>query len=938
MGLFGVGILRLVVKRAVASPVLVLFTLAGLVLSVALVSAVPLYSDGVSERLLRQELAKSGNLPPLAIRVRHLEDRSRPTTLDQFRRLDKFLTGDASAVVGLPVRNVVRYLSTKSHSLYDRSQEELPKVYIPGLARYAEIASLSQLDEHIRVIAGARLPNGPSPSGEVPVILTASAADELRMDVGERYWYVGPDLERPEKLTIQVVGIWEPLDPGNADYWGSALPDVTYNYTLFVNEADFFENVLPAFRRTQVVKEYSWYLIFDQRALYSARVERVRSGLRNLELDAARLMPDMRTDDSPAETLDWFTRQSSMLKTLLFVLSVPLLAIAMYYVFISVTMVVDQQRGEVAFLRSRGASPFQVVLIYLVEGLVMGALAMVIGILIGVGVSQMVGKAYGFLQFAIRAPLPVFLTRQVIEYASLVIGLSVVCAIIPAARAARMSVVAYERHVGRVERSVHWTGLAFDVLCLAVAGYGYYSLKAGTPIVTAGKPGEFIVEPLLLVLPAIFIFAVALIFRRLLPLLAAAAAACLTPAAGATTVLALRQVYRAPSGHSPLAFLLVVTLAVGVFSASAARTIESNHADRARYGAPASLELAANWEFDPETGALLEPPLGAFWVPGVRAVTRAQPYTARPATGRDLLAEVQVLGVDRDTFAGVCWWRGDFTRNSLGALMNTLSVEENAAIVSPSYLEQHQLRIGDVVQLSFSHAGSMESKLVEFRIVESADYFPTLYPERSHFLVTNLDYLHDQLGLGMYSVWLSVDPSVKTSRIVEAIADNGVNVNRIRDQRVEINVGRLDPQRTGILGLLSLAFVVSALLTALGFFLHILLAFRQRTPQMGVLRTIGLSRDQLIRMLLAEQLFVVLLSVAAGIGFGLLTSHLFIPFLQVDIDRLGKTPPFVIEPAWTEISYVCLVLGLMLAAGGLAMLALIRHMKLHQALRLGGHV
>ena len=933
----GVGIATLVVKRALSNPALVLFTLVGLVVSVSLVSAVPLYSDGVVEKLLRGELAKSSGQPPLAVRIRHQEDSQRPTTPSQYRRLDAYIAESGSSVVGLSLRNVVRFASVSSHRLHDYAQVNPTDVYIPSQARYAEIATLSQLAQHIRIVDGQGLPDGPSTSGEVPVILTTAAADELRMSVGERYWYVGPNPDKPEKLAIRVVGLWEATDPTNTDYWVNFLQDVTYNYTLFVNEADFFQNVLPAFPETPAIKEYSWYMVFSEAGMHSTKVERVRSGLRNLELDIARLMPDTKLDMNPYETLDWVGRQAALLRTLLLILSVPLLAVALYYVYVSLSMVMEQQRGEIAFLRSRGASPFQIVLIYLIESLISGAVALGAGLLVGIGVAQLIGKAFGFLQFAIRPPLPVYFGKQTIEYGLLAVALSIVCTIIPAVRAAQHSIVAHGRQATRAERLVNWPGLVFDAMAVAVAGYGYYSLKAGTPIARLGASGDYLVEPLLLLLPAVFICALALLFRRFVPLLGAITAHLVERVAGAPALLALRQLYRAPSGHSALVFLLVVTLAIGIFSASAARTLESNYTDRARYGAPADLELANNWEYDPDAGGFLEPPLGALEVPGVRAVTRTQAYTAKPGGARGG-ADIQVLGIDRDTFAEVSWWRRDFAHIPLGALVNALSVSDNAAIVSPSYLQQYQMRLGDSTQLSFQFAGQLDSKLVDFLIVDSADYFPTLYPERGPFFVANLDYLHDQLGLGMYDVWLAIDPAVKTSRIVDAITANGITINRIKDQRVVVNVGRLDPQRTGILGLLSLAFIVAAMLTVFGFFLHMLLSFQRRTPQLGVLRTMGLSRGQLVRLLLIEQSFVVVLSVVAGIGFGTLASQLFIPFLQVDVDRLGATPPFVIQPVWGDVAWICLILGVMLGVGVLATLWLIRHMQLNQAIQLGGHV
>jgi len=557
----------------------------------------------------------------------------------------------------------------------------------------------------------------------------------------------------------------------------------------------------------------------------------------------------------------------------------------------------------------------------------------------GDGLAQLIGRAVGFVQFAVRPPLPVYMGGQTLQYAAIVIGLAAVCAVVSALRASRHSVVTYDRAAVRSDRLVQASGLIFDAALLVVAAYGYYSLKQGTPLIQVGEAGEFLVDPVLLLVPSMFICALALVFRRLLPLLVALVGVCVAPVADAATLLAIRQIYRAPAGYRALVFLVVVTLGLGIFSASAARTLETNYVDRAKYSTPADLQLVENWQFDPDspTSAFLEPPLSALQVPGVQSLTRTQLYTGKPSVSRASMEGAQVLGVDRGSFGRVSWWRGDFARFPLGKAMNLLATSDNALLASSAFLEQNQLRPGDLIQLSFM-AGGMGLQPVEFRIVGSVDYFPTLYPERGPFFIANLDYLHDQLGLGIYTVWLSLEPGVRTPRVLDSIAANGVEIIQVQDQRVVVNLPRLDPQRPGILGLLSLAYIVAALLTVFGFFLHTLLSYQQRTLQLGVLRTLGLPSGGLARMLLLEQLCVVVLGVIAGTVFGVVTSWLFIPFLQIDVDRLGTTPPFVVETAWGDARWICLVLALMLGAGALVILGLIRHMKLSQAIQLGERV
>jgi putative ABC transport system permease protein len=152
---------------------------------------------------------------------------------------------------------------------------------------------------------------------------------------------------------------------------------------------------------------------------------------------------------------------------------------------------------------------------------------------------------------------------------------------------------------------------------------------------------------------------------------------------------------------------------------------------------------------------------------------------------------------------------------------------------------------------------------------------------------------------------------------------------------VVVNQGRTDPQRTGLFGILTVGFAVAALLTVLGFFLYSFLSFEKRLLQMGILRAMGLSIRQLFGLLIFEQVYLIALGLVFGTGLGIAAGNLFIPFLQVSSDAKGRTPPFVIETAWTDIGRIYVVLGLMLVIGLVSTIWLISRMKLYQTVKLG---
>src|SRR5688572_665106 len=193
-----ISLLRLILKRTINNFNLVLFTIVGLIVAVSLVASVPLYSDAIIERLLRGRLdaPSATNRPPGAVRIRHLEERTTPSRIDQFQAIDQFVINNAEWVMDLPLKSLVRYQATDTHLLQGVGGTVNTNP-LASEAKYAYVAAMQDIEKHIRISEGAGLPAGPSADKEVPIILSMVASEELHMYPGERYWYIGGDQFRP---------------------------------------------------------------------------------------------------------------------------------------------------------------------------------------------------------------------------------------------------------------------------------------------------------------------------------------------------------------------------------------------------------------------------------------------------------------------------------------------------------------------------------------------------------------------------------------------------------------------------------------------------------------------------------------------------------------------------------------------------------------------
>ncbi len=123
----------------------------------------------------------------------------------------------------------------------------------------------------------------------------------------------------------------------------------------------------------------------------------------------------------------------------------------------------------------------------------------------------------------------------------------------------------------------------------------------------------------------------------------------------------------------------------------------------------------------------------------------------------------------------------------------------------------------------------------------------------------------------------------------------GVKIPSLTDASVQLTSQKNDPMTQGINGFFTLSFLVTMLITFVGFFIYWVLAIKGRLLQFGLLRSMGLSRFAVIRVLLWEQLLVSVTAIFAGIGLGSpLMSLSLIPIL---LRRCPRSSPRI--PAWT---------------------------------------
>lgn len=946
--IFVVTVKRLWAQRGLASA-----TLAGLVTAVALTMSVPLYADAVYNRLLHAGLFAAPDRdvvlirPAFAMMFRYLGGWDKPVEWEDIQAVDQYFTTRASRTIDLPTDLLVRFFETDAFQVFAQNDVAYANVRRP--LTWVTFGMISNVQDHIDVLEGA-FPADAGPGDTVDVLVSQAMAEELGLQVGEAY--VAFDAETADggtaQIPIRIAGVWTPTDP--KDQFWFFEPSVLET-TVLITEASYRDRLSPVLR--EEVYEALWYLILDGSDVHANHVSGLLRRINTAWRHAGTLLPGMRLPVSPVGPLQEYQRRSGLLTLLLYAFSVPILGLVLAFVGLVVGLAVARQSNQMAILRSRGATTFQVVGIAAVEALVLGAIALALGSGTGQGIAYTISKARSFLNFSLDSELQVAQTATAFRFGLAAVGLAVAAQVLPSIGAAQHTVITYKQERARSLRPPWWQRVGLDVLLLLPAGYGLYVLRQqGTialPVAGQALQDEFFQNPLLFLVPSLGVFAISLFLVRVLPWTMALAAWLASHTRSVGMLLAARHLSRTPGFYSSALILLVLTLSLSTYTASLAQTLDRHLIDQEYYRYGADVSMAETGE-QPGSDSLppgATPPLPgsdeARWfflpvtehlkLPGVTAATRVGRYSAS-AQLSGAFQTGDYVGIDRIDFPSVAFWRTDFAPQSLGALMNALALRENGVLVPRRFLAQNSLKVGDTFQLSVNVTGVRVTTDVE--IVGAFDFFPTWYPEEQWLFVGNLDTLFENAGGEVpYHVWLETVSDVDYTALLDGVHDLHLRVIDWDAPPLTIEVEQRRPERQGLFGLLSVGFAAAALLTVAGFLLYALFSFQRRFIEMGMLRAIGLSSPQMTSFLAWELAFLILTGLIVGTGLGITISRLFIPYLQVGAEAAARIPPFVVEIAWPAILRIYAIFGLLfvLALGGLA--ALLLRMKVFQAIKLG---
>ena len=238
---------------------------------------------------------------------------------------------------------------------------------------------------------------------------------------------------------------------------------------------------------------------------------------------------------------------------------------------------------------------------------------------------------------------------------------------------------------------------------------------------------------------------------------------------------------------------------------------------------------------------------------------------------------------------------------------------------------------------------TVDRHLVPVVIMEVTDFFPTLYPSRSPFIIVDLNDLQQYVrrlpSVGEAipgELWVSLDEEFDRGPLVQAMRDVVPGIIFIQDRAAREDLARRNPLAGGGWnGLTVLGMSAIAVAVVLALIIHAVVSVRTGRLDISVAWALGLSKVQIFFAMALDSLIVTVLGLAAGTAIGIWPGRWLLGSLNPTERGQPLVPPMV--PAMHEWLLILILGGLVAAAIlGLGFAAVFaRRLRLPEILKAG---
>jgi len=923
------------------------FLLTGFVLAVAMISSIPLYTTGILQKMLIQDLEQyqaERNIFPGYYNVKaNFQYFDKNEKIESYKNLRFNVSDKLIPEIPLPILTLSQEVFINNYSAVREVMRDNP----PSNAGLISLRTRPEMMDHIKITHGRMFHNDMN-DDTIEVVVTEGFLKRNGYLLNDKL-YMNPEDGEPFEY-LEIVGIFEPSDFQDTYWRRHNINERAYmSFQLF--EQEFVE------KNINLLFSVEWEMALDYHEITIKDMGNIMEVFES-HYDLARSYRNLLSIDFESENiLQQYSLREKQLRTTLWIIQVPVMLLLFFYIFMISNLIISNEKNEIAVYKSRGKSSRQVFWMYLTEAGILSLFALLIGPPLGYFICKFMGASNGFLEFVRRSPIDIQLSLKSYIYSLITLVFLVGTMMIPAWLSTRKSIVQVKQEKARDYGKPVWQKFFLDILLLLISAYGFYQYFSRQRILrqTGASAIDIAIDPLLFLTSTFFILGAGLLFLRFFPLLIKLVYSLGSKNWSPRMYSAMLQVSRTGKDGQFIMLFLIFSIAIGIFDANMARTLNRNIEDKTRYSVGADIILEQEWVKDQKTEIDInagfgevaeeyviatnyrEPPFSLFTeLEGVEQATKVfKTDTGRISFNNEVVNSTEIMGIIPYEFGEIAWFRNRLLPYHWFNYLNLLSEAPNAVLVSSNLKDVLKLEEGDSIQISWGSQDYTTGVIYAF-----VDFWPTFNPysgetQEQYLVVSNLDYLHNKMAKEPYQVWIKKTEGLSDAEFYATLEEKVDNILSLESMSQQLISRKNDPMLKGLNGALTQGFILIMIICTIGFLIYWILSIHSRTLQFGIYRAIGLSRRDILSIIGLEHVMMSGASILMGILVGGLASNLFVPFLQLVFSSVEQVPPFMVIARRSDYMKIYTIIVIMLGIGFFLLSYFIKRLKIGTALKLG---
>lgn len=833
----------------------------------------------------------------------------------------------------------------------------------------------ANLSEHVEMVAGEFPTELRTEDGCIPCVVTQATMIGRNLMMGEVLTNEELKDNKGNVVPFKIVGVVKEAQEDDL-YWLHAAK--SYSNNTFVTKEvmmDLYSNTnlkeaIPSVRNEIVVA-------FDFESVDASRVneyyyatdsvERECQAKGNSSIDRTVDAGFIKFKANYLKTVFTFYESIGKVSTTMWILQVPVFFLLAVFIYMVSGQMLDMEQNEIAMLKSRGVSRFKIIGVYFMQSVILAGIAAVIGLPIGYALCYILGASNSFMEFVNRKPLDVRFRPEALLFELAAVAFSVAVMTLPVFKLAKVTIVEQKR-TKRAGKKPVWKAMFLDVILCIVSIYAWYNFNSQASLLEQKVANGESLDPMLFLSSSLFIFSLGLLTLRVIPLIVKIIYNIGKNRWKPAFYASFLHILRGSSSQNFIIVFMAITIALGIFNANTARTINDNEEERIKYEVGTDVVLQEKWDSNLATveNALrqgtkdvplvyYEPDTSKYDQLSDKLESWTKVYHFKnlegksTATKNNTIKNLELIGINTKEFGKTAKLKEGLLDKHWYNYLNMISQDPKAVLVSENARRNLGLKEGDIIEYDMYDIFDRPCGKGVGVIYGFVPYFPGYIDQAmiedkgdgsigitdQYLIVANYDQVSSNFGTQPYEVWLNLRDGASSQSIYDFIEQNDIKVKKLNDTSEQIVSVKNDPVFQVTNGLLTISFIVVIILCAIGFLIYWILSIKSRELMFGIYRAMGMTMKEIIQMLFNEHIFSTLLSIVNGIVIGVLASYGFAPLIEIAYSTGIRTLPNIVATSPLDMVRLGAAVVVMIIFCIFIIARILVKLNISQALKLG---